>query len=292
MATWIAVGCASLALLGAVIRARQRRNPRHTARAARDFLARLRECLEARSGVRFRGVVAGRFTGIIEVDGQETPVPLHGLLRHFEAFPAGIDLAVGHLIEEIRADALDRPEDHPFSEVANDLLPQVRSVGWLASQAPALGDGALVHRRLGTDLAVCYVIDDAWSMVFICRAHLRQWGRSEEDLFQLARRNLALRTQRAAEAGAARDRPCLATGDGYDAARAVLLDPDHAEGLLVALPERDVLWVEAGDEALAELMADATLRSPRATESRSLKLYRLEAGEPCEVGAGADGQFS
>ena len=118
------------------------------------------------------------------------------------------------------------------------------SSAWIEQQA-RFGDGALVHRPLMEDLHIVYVIDDPHAMVFVCRAHLRQWRRSAEDVHRLAIANLQRRAGVVSQVAAAGDPVLLQTGDGYDAARVLALD--HADGLLVAIPDRDVLWL-ARDE--------------------------------------------
>ena len=70
------------------------------------------------------------------------------------------------------------------------------------------------------------------------------------------------------------------TGDGYDAARVLLLDPERIDGLLVALPERDCLWVgEAPGEQLARLMELNAEQSARSAHPVSPHLYRLRSGQ-------------
>ncbi|MBL8754094.1 MAG: hypothetical protein JNK15_12410 [Planctomycetes bacterium] len=69
----------------------------------------------------------------------------------------------------------------------------------------------------------------------------------------------------------------MQTGDGYDAARALLLEPK--EGLLLAIPDRDTLWVgpEAGQN-LAQLMATTEDIANHATHPVSDRVYRVTDG--------------
>ena len=134
-----------------------------------------------------------------------------------------------------------------------------------------------MHRPLGADLAVCYVIDDPSCMVFVCQAHLRQWRKNEEAVWQIAYRNLQRRARvpLPAEGG-----PVLVrTGDGYDASRLLLLGQE-AEGLLVAVPDRDVLWLCSEQEAaLGELCARNADWNRTAAHPVSPHLYRVRGGE-------------
>ena len=128
---------------------------------------------------------------------------------------------------------------------------------------------------------MCYVIDDPWSMVFLCQAHLRLWGRSEEDIFQLARQNLVrLGDKTIPLPDAEHTSVLLRSGDGYDAARVLLLDPDRLEGLLIAMPEQEVLWLgHENKHSLASLMARNQEQNHEACHPVSPELYRMEGHE-------------
>jgi hypothetical protein len=77
----------------------------------------------------------------------------------------------------------------------------------------------------------------------------------------------------------------LRTGDGFDAARLLLLDPDRAEGLLVAVPERDLLWLgNYQGQDLAQLMARNEEQSQQAAHPLSPHLYRVQGGHLVQVG--------
>ena len=212
---------------------------------------------------------------VIAVRGQEVPVPLDNLYRHFLRDPASLRDLARQLLDEIEEVGLEQPTDHSFADVAMRLLPQIRSRDWLAARAPAFGDSAIVHRELGPDLVLCYVIDDPWSMVFVCRAHLGQWSRTEEDLFHLANQNLRRLSLADVPMPDTEDGPVrIQSGDGYDAARVLLLDPERAADLLIAMPSVDSLLLgqpEDRDQLISMLM-----REDGASPIVSDLLYRME----------------
>lgn len=218
---------------------------------------------------------------ILVVSGQETPVPLHALFRRYQAFPDAFHRVVDQLVEEIRAEGLHQPADHDFAEVTFDILPQIKTSDWLREKGGAFGNSALVSRDLGEGLSLCYVIDEPWSMIYLCREHLQSWHKSEEDIFQLANQNL----QRLAGGMVAKITPgskslILQTGDGYDAVKLLLLDAERCDGMLIAIPERDLLWIgpESGQD-LEELSRRSRERSMRASHPISPDLYRLQGGK-------------
>jgi hypothetical protein len=261
---------------------RRRCQPVTIPREVQQFLRQLDEDLrQHHPGAELRGMVPGRFAAVLAVHGQEFPVSLHHLFRRCSAFPERFSDAVGRFIEELERDGLEEPADHEFADAAPHVLPQIRSVEWLAEHGGAFGAGALVQRKFTDDLVICYVIDDEWCMTFVCQTHLRQWGRTEEDLFHLATRNL--------HRSACTDVPVpepdgepllLRTGDGFDAARVLLLDPDRVEGLLVGVPERDLLWLgnDAGED-MASLMSMNEQQSNESAHPVSTQLYRMTSGQ-------------
>lgn len=282
MAWWLLVAWAGLGALVALVWRRCHRGRRVPADVGR-FLLRLRaEIARAQPGVEWRGWLPGRFTAIVAVDGQETPLPLQALYEHARAFPDAFGSLVARTIAEIRAEGLETPDDHDFQAVAADVLPQIKGREWLRTHAPAFGDAALVHRDIGGDLVVCYVIDAEWTMVYVCHGHLRAWNRSEEDVFHLATRNLLRKTGGPPRVPARGDEPVLVrTGDGYDAARVVLLDPERVEGLLVAVPDRDVLWLGAEPSDGSELARLMSLNAEQSRTSRhpvSAQVFRVHDG--------------
>ncbi|MEM7204587.1 MAG: DUF1444 family protein [Planctomycetota bacterium] len=280
---WVLAGWAVLSVLAAMLFsiARRRWKPVSVPREVREFLHSFQELMrEHEPRIQVSGMVPGRFAAVITVRGQQTPVSLHHVFRRWMAFPDQFSATVGRFVTELERDALDEPGDHAFADAAAHILPQIRSREWLREHGGLFGDSALVSREFTPDLVICYVIDEQWCMTFVCQAHLRQWGRSEEDLFQLATRNL----HRLAGADVPLPEPdgdpvLLRTGDGFDAARVLLLDPDRVEGLLVAMPERDVLWLGgSGGQDLPGLMSRNEEQSQRSSHPVSPHLYRMTNG--------------
>jgi uncharacterized protein YtpQ (UPF0354 family) len=266
----------ALALAALLVR-RLLRQGAWQAEDTRDFLLRFQAALAAHPQVEYRGMLPGRFACLLQVDGQDTAVALHELYRRTEAFPGSLPAAVAMMVHEIEALALDRIADHDFASVATSILPQVRSRAWIAANG-RFGDAALVHRQLTEDLAVVYVVDDPDAMVFVCRGHLRQWRRTAEDLHHLAVSNLQRRGGLQFCVRQADREPVLVqSGDGYDAARVLLLD--SVDGLLVAMPDRDLLWIASDrDQDLPALSAAAATMAQAARHPVSDRIYRLRGG--------------
>lgn len=243
------------------------------------FLLRFETLLaERHPGVTFAGMLPGQFACLLVVDGQETPISLSEAFRHEQAFPSGFPDHVANLVEEIRGLGMDRVDDLDFAGVATEILPQVRSRQWLRERG-SFGDAGVVFTQLNEDLVTVYVVDDASSMVFVCRAHLKRWRKSEADLHNLAIANLARRDKASVrdigrESGPMR----IQLHDGYDAARVLLLD--DVEGLLVAIPDRDVLWVGSEDQGLdlESLMASTEEIAQRSPHPVSARVYRVTEG--------------
>jgi uncharacterized protein YtpQ (UPF0354 family) len=253
---WLLLGWFGASIVFAVMHHRMRSAQPQVGSAARTVLARFESVLRREHpDVGFKGMVPGEMVAILDVDGQETPVPLRTVIRHAEAFPDSLPSLVDQLLEEVREAAIERHDDYAFADVATDLMPQVRPREWV-EQKGRFGDAALVTRPLTDELSIAYVIDGDSCMTFVCRAHLRFWGRSEADVHNLALQNLRRRT---GDVGVPSSGPLVfRLGDGYDAARMLLLDPERCEGLLVAAPDRDLLWVgEPGEATVASLMASS-----------------------------------
>ena len=256
MLFWVLTGWVAAAVGLAWLHHRMRRGQSSLPSEVEEFLVSFEAELAAFPEVEYLGLLPGQFTGLLRVGGQETPVPLQGIYRQAQAYSDCLGSLLRQLIEEIKEVGLDHLEDHQFGSVAMSILPQVRSRAWLAEQG-LFGDGALVHRSLCDELAVVYVIDDEHTMVFVCRAHLKQWGRTSEDLHSLSISNLArlggseqLKTMTQSES------VLVQTGDGYDAARVLLLE--DFDGMLVAMPDRDTLWI--GQDPATEASAKRPAR--------------------------------
>lgn len=283
LGAWIAL---SLMAVAAFHRMRSRRRGVSIPPEVQLFVRRFEDELRANHPhVEVRGMIPGRFATVLAIRGQELPVSLHQLFRRCAAFPDCFAATVSRFLDELETGALERTSDHVFGDVATLILPQIRSAGWLSEQGAVFGDAALAHRSLTEDLVICYVVDEPWCMTFVCRAHLRQWGKSEDDLFHLATRNLHRLAGTELPVPRSGDEPVLLrTGDGFDAARVLLLDPDKVDGLLVAVPERDVLWIGSDtDEDLSQLMAKTEEQSQRAAHPVSPHVYRMDHGQLVQV---------
>lgn len=254
----------------------------------RRFLRELAEAVRRRDPeVAVLGVAASGPVAIVEARGQETPVPLQHAYERWLAFPDSIEAIADTLLERYVRDALDDPRDHLFADCADTILPQIRTREWLFARGPAFGDAAIAHRPLGDDLVVCYVIDDPWCMVFVTQAHLRQWGRREEDLYHLATRNLHILAGGEQVLEGDESEPLLLrSDDGYGAARLLLLDLGRVEGRLVAVPDRDELWIGPRGRFSRRLAARAARAAAAAAHPVSPHLYAVRGGELVRVGGG------
>lgn len=268
---WIAAGAATVAAWRWTRRGRASYPPEVGA-----FLLRLEAELEAsHPDVRFLGMLPDRFACLLAVDGQETPVGLREAFRHAEAFPEAFPKMVSQLVEDIREVGLDRADELDFATAAPLLLPQVRSRAWLVEQG-TFGDSGLVHTPLNDELVAVYVVDDDACMVFLCRAHLRRWQKSAEDLHNLAVSNLARLGSNGLDE-ASSEGVLLQSGDGFDATRVLLLD--QQDGLLVAVPDRDTLWAgPERDQDVERLMSATEAMAGRAPHPISSSVFRLSGG--------------
>lgn len=275
MASWILL-LASATCAGVGYLVRHRLRPTVPAQELQSFVARLaEEVVRAGEEYRVRGLVPDSFTMVISVHGQEVPVPLENLHRHYVAFPDQLRALVQQLLAEIEEVALERPEDHIFADAAMRILPRIHSDAWVAGHAPAFGDHALVQREIGPGLRLCYVMDDPWSVVYLCHRHLALWGRSEDDIFHLAEQNLRRQADAPQEAVADPERVGV---EAEAAARALLLDPEAAEGLLLGLENEELHILGPGCDDLSQLMA----RSPgdvfRVEDARLVSLTDADPG--------------
>ena len=280
---WVSLGWCLLALGGVAVHHRFRRDPARYPPEVVAFVLRLEnELSAAHPGVQFLGMLPDRFACLLTVDGQETPVGLYEAFRHAEAFPDAFSRTVAQLVEDIREVGLDRADDLEFATVAQQLMPQVRSREWLEEQG-TFGDSGLVSSELNEQLVTVYVVDDATTMLFVCRAHLRRWQKDVADVHNLAVANLRRHGSGGLDAAAA-DAVLLQSGDGFDASRLLLLD--QQDGLLVAVPDRDTLW--AGPEQgqnLEQLMATTEQIAESSAHPVSGQLFRVTDGrlEPVQA---------
>jgi uncharacterized protein YtpQ (UPF0354 family) len=278
MLFWSIAGWCTLALLLAVLHHRLRlAGSRYPAEIA-AFVLRFETVLaENHPDVRFLGMLPDRFACLLRVRGQETPVGLHDAWRHAEAFPDGFVSMVARLVADVTEVGLDRVDDLDFAAAAPLLMPQVRARQWVERQN-AFGGSMLVQRPMNDELVTVYVVDEPNSMVFVCREHLRRWRKTDADVHNIAVANLARSSAGTMPVETAAQEPVLVqSGDGYDAARVLLLE--KAEGLLVAIPDRDTLWVgsEQGQN-LEQLMATTEAIAQKAAHPVSPALWRVKDG--------------
>lgn len=281
---WVVVGWGAVAVVMAVLHRRLRGGAdRYPPEVAAFVLRFENELTAAHAEVDFLGMLPDRFACLLRVDGQETVVGLSELYRHAAAQPDGFTRLVLRLLTDIREIGLDRVEDLDFGAVAAALMPQVRSVAWLDTHG-RFGDSGLVHTPLNDELVTVYVVDVTSSMVFVCREHLRRWRRTAAEVHQLAMGNLARRGAEGLPSNGDAEPVVLQSGDGFDASRVLLLTA--SEGLLVAIPDRDTLWVgpEQGQD-LEQLMATTAAIAAQAPHPVSAQVFRVTAGRIESVAA-------
>ncbi len=241
------------------------------------FLALLVAELGERPDCKVQQVLPNMAGLVLSMHGQEVPVPLAPLFRHHQAFPDELSGLVDELLQDIREEALEQPKDHLFVDAASLILPQVCNSDWVRENAPTFGDASLVHRELAEDVWLCYVIDTPQSVVFVCQQHLQLWNLGEEDLFHLANQNLQHLATTPIPMPNADEAVVVKHGDGYDAARVLLLDPDEVEGLLVAMPERGTLWLgQEKPHDLEAMMSVTEEQSRNAEHPISPRLFRMQ----------------
>lgn len=281
---WAVLGWGVVSLIAAMVFHRMRQSDPVAVLALANFEARLAAEFAQHEGVRFLGLLPDRLVCLLAVDDQETPVALHRLYEQYSTQPESFSAAVSEVLLDLRELALERVEDTGFARAAELLMPQVRTRQWVEARG-RFGDSALAAKSLGADLAVVYVLDDKSSMVFVCRAHLRNWGREVDDIHNLAVANLATRSMRLEQMAVDGDAPVvLQTGDGYDATRVLLLE--ERDDVVVALPDRDTLWVgSAQTAAMSELRATAAAIALASAHPISPMVYKFSGGQLAELRA-------
>ncbi|MCB9730866.1 MAG: hypothetical protein H6744_14675 [Deltaproteobacteria bacterium] len=157
-----------------------------------------------------------------------------------------------------------RTADEDFATGATTLLPKIEHRRFVEAYAAVLtGRGApeseqLLYRDFGADLVVVYVRDEGWKFSHITRGQFERWDVSPGTVDAGARSHLYHRAE------LDWNDPLVALGDGYDAARAVIvgdvfyhLGQDGA--VAVGIPDRDHLVVgpAADASAIGELHAAA-----------------------------------
>ncbi|MGA1526017.1 MAG: DUF1444 family protein [Planctomycetota bacterium] len=276
-----ATACLGIAALGAALWPSTRRSERAWIGRVRRELARRHPDVEW---------ISADFEDVsicCRIRGQETVVPVGALVVALDEDPGSLPTLVAAMVRDER-ERLDDLAREPWSAVAYRLMPQVRTEAWLSEQGLRFGPTALLHRPLGADLLVCYVVDRGDAMTFVSRQHARAWGRSLDDIDERALANLAERSEDCTvRTGPDREGTAVQRGDGYDAARVLLLDPFHAEGLLLAVPSRDVLWMGGAEKVvdIGALRREVESVAQRAVQPVSRDLYTVRRGRLVAVSA-------
>ncbi|TNF22740.1 MAG: hypothetical protein EP329_28285 [Deltaproteobacteria bacterium] len=141
-------------------------------------------------------------------------------------------------------------------EGAAPLLPKIERARFVrAYDAVVAGAGRddahrLLARDFGGGLVTCYVHEAGWRFDYVIAGRAAGWDTTLDTIHSVARSNLFARAEvdyRARE---------VAVGDGYDAARAIIVgdvfyDRLKPGGLAIAVPSRDRLFVGPEIDAAA-----------------------------------------
>ena len=214
-------------------------------REAQDFFLAFRQSLEDRyEDLQVLGPTGEGFGAVVQVRHQEFAVPLGELFLRERAFPGSLDDNVDRMCAELN-DHLAAIENEPFDLAMGRVLPQIRTGEWVRENSPSMGPGKLANLRLFEDLTLCFVLDDAQSIVFVTEGHLNFWGIDLISLENLATKNLeekaGIPTESLMEKAAGE--LVHLQGDPYDATRILLAmqnaDLSNVESLAIGLPDRD-----------------------------------------------------
>ncbi len=191
------------------------------------------------------------------------------------------------------AAAFDAAVKYPGRLVPNEdlrtgaaaLLPKVERARFVrAYDAVVSGRGGdlavegLYYRDFGGGLITTYVQDEGWKFNYIPRGRVTGWDASPDTVHSVGRSNLY---HRAALDHHARE---VGLGDGYDAARAIIIDDvfydrGDANGVLVAVPGRDLLMVGPDLDAAVVAQAYAGSKYPISPE-----IYRFKDNRVAHAG--------
>ena len=210
-----------------------------------DLLERLKTLL----GTVRLGLEAADHGGVITWESRRYPVA--------DLCLDGVDVAATQAELLAVAAAFEAAVKYPGRQVAGEdlrtgaaaLLPKLERARFArAYDAVVLGragdltsDGLYV-RDFGGGLVTACVQDEGWKFNYLPRGRVAGWDASVDTVHSVGRSNLY---HKAALDHRARE---VAVGDGYDAARAIMMDDvfyDRAgpEGIEVAIPGRDLLMV-------------------------------------------------
>ncbi len=252
-------------------------------REAQDlYLAFCRSLEDRYEDLQVLGPTEEGFGAIVQVGHQEFAVPLGELFLRERAFPGSLDDNVDRMCAELN-DHLASIESEPFDLAMGRILPQIRTGDWVRENSPSMGPGKLANRPLFEDLTLCFVLDDAQSIVFVTEGHLKFWGIDLASLENLATKNLEEKAGVPAESlmeKAAAEVVHL-QGDPYDATRILLAmqntELNKIQSLAIGLPDRDSVFLGPKSEigSLMEQVKEDYEKgqhpvSPRVYEARSV----------------------
>lgn len=215
-------------------------------------------------------------------EGRETPIPEPLPLGDLDPVAErGELMAVAAAVEAAVKYPGKRPPGEDFRTGAAALLPKIerRRFALAYDAVRPAEDERLLWRDMGGGLAACYVEDQGWRFQYMVRGRFAGWDTTLETVHSGARSNLY---HRAALDWQARE---VALGDGYDAARAVLLDDvfydrHGPDGIVFAVPSRDLLLVadrQRGLDPEVVRAAYAAARYPIAPDVFALRDHRVTA---------------
>ncbi len=239
---WLAVA----GVAGLIVGKSLRRGPvADMPREAQDFYLAFQRSLEDRyQDLQVLGPTQEGFGAVLQVGHQEFAVPLGELFLRERAFPGSLNENVDRMCQELN-EHLASIESEPFDLAMTRILPQIRTGDWVRENSPSMGPGKLATLPLFEDLILCFVLDDAQSIVFVTEGHLKFWGIDLVSLENLATKNLedkaGIPTDSLMEKAAGE--VVHLQGDPYDATRLLLAmqktDLASVQSLAIGLPDRD-----------------------------------------------------
>ncbi|NWG21152.1 MAG: DUF1444 family protein [Chloroflexi bacterium] len=225
----------------------------------------------------------------LRVRDRDVVVSLGRFYTAYVANPDRLD-AVAQTLVSLVLHELPQRDEHDFAALSRRIFPMLKPIELLMNvrdrHLPML-----VYREFLAGLIVTYVIDEERSVAYLNEDHVEHWGITEQDVHDLAIRNLRHRTDervRYTSVGSGEQRLLIFnSGDGYDATRLLLTDilVDWARmvrgRLVIGIPNRDFL-IALGDanpdilrSVAAQIQADATQREHALTD----RLFTLVGGQ-------------
>jgi hypothetical protein len=176
-----------------------------------------------------------------------------------------------------------------FADAKPDLLPALRARSYLEIGIPRMSDDFrakldLAHQVVAEHLIETLVYDMPQSMMSVNDELLEKWGVTYYEAMEVAKENLQGKPFQFAQAG---EMYAVASGDGYDATRMLLLDfvrKLKVRGDAIAMvPNRETLYVGGAEDAVGlAMMAKLTKENVQLERSISGLAFRL-AGDDWEI---------